>query len=174
MEMKKMINNIAYVIQEITSIVGQAPVKKMLQKMVYLLEVKGVNLNCNYILHFYGPYCAMLDHETMNLDSEGVICFDYSGHGHKMTITPRFSESIQTDLTEQQIVTMKEVIHRYKDKKPFELELLTTAIYVHKHTHANTSSEVIKNVKMIKGEKYSDDEILWALKEFPYFGIHIQ
>ena len=40
-----MINNVAYIINEIASITGHSPVKKALQKTVFLLETKGVNLD---------------------------------------------------------------------------------------------------------------------------------
>ena len=34
------------------------------------------------MLHFYGPYCAELDHETMVLNAKGVIDFQYDQYGH--------------------------------------------------------------------------------------------
>ena len=119
-------NNIAYIIEKINSISGQAPVKKTLQKMVYLLEEKGVDLGCEYVLHFYGPYCASLDSETARLSSEGIIDFDYSGYGHKMKVNQ--DADVEPLLTEQQVKLVDEVIERYKNKSPSDLELLTTAI----------------------------------------------
>jgi len=166
-----MINNVAYVINEISSITGHPPVKKALQKFVFLLQTKGVNLGFDYTLHFYGPYCAELDHETTKLSSDGIISFDYSGYGHKMTVVEESIETVDADLGKHSLQIVKEVIERYKEKTPSELELLTTAIYAHEHTNAKTKDEVARNVKRIKGEKYNDQEIGWALNEFRYFGI---
>lgn len=166
-----MINNIAYIIGKIGLITGCSPVKKALQKVIYLLEEKGVDLSCHYILHFYGPYCAELNNETLRLSAEGILCFDYTGYGHKMHVNPEYEQSIETDLPTIKQAMVEEVIQRYKAKSPSDLELLTTAIYAYHHTDAKTRPELIRNVRMIKGEKYNEAEINWALGEFSYFGI---
>ncbi len=166
-----MINNVAYIINEIASITGHSPVKKALQKTVFLLETKGVNLDFDYILHFYGPYCAELDHETTKLSSDGVVNFEYTKYGHKMSVAPECLPSLETNLSEDSLRLAHEVITRYKDRSASDLELLTTAIYAYKHTDAQTREDVAEKVKIIKGEKYDDQEIQWALGEFPYFGI---
>ncbi len=166
-------NNVAYIIQEMSSITGHPPVKKALQKMVYLIEKKGVDLGLSYMLHFYGPYCSELDHETAVLSSEGIVCFDYSQFGHRMSISPKLGKVSSDGLAEDQIETIKNVIYHYKSTPASELELLTTALYAYEYTGAKTCETVRENVKKIKGEKYNDTEISWALNEFRFFGIHI-
>ena len=37
------------------------PGKKMLQKLMYLIERKGVTLELNYSIHYFGPYSSKLD-----------------------------------------------------------------------------------------------------------------
>lgn len=169
-----MTNNVAYIIKEISSITGHSPVKKALQKTVFLLETKGVDLGFDYTLHFYGPYCAELDHETTRLSSEGIIKFDYSRYGHKMSVSEEAIKTLETNLPSECLRTLKEVISRYKSKTPSDLELLTTAIYAHEYINAETKADVIETVKKIKGEKYNDTEIQWALEEFPYFGVSLR
>ena len=171
--METVVNNTAYVIEQINQITGHPPVKKALQKTVFLLEKKGVNLNFNYMLHFYGPYSAELDHETAELTSEGIVQFDYTDHGHKMSISSDYKNRIKSDLPSNQLVTIQSVIERYKEQTPSDLELLTTAIYAYEHTNGKAKAEIIRNVKKIKGEKYNDQEIQWALDEFSYFDIKI-
>ena len=166
-----MINNVAYIINEISSITGHPPAKKALQKTVFLLETKGVALGFDYILHFYGPYCAELDHETAKLSADGIVNFDYSKYGHKMTVSSEYLPELETSLSRDSLRLVREVITRYKEESASDLELLTTAIYAYKHTDAKTQEDVTEKVKTIKGEKYSDQEIQWALSEFPYFGI---
>ncbi len=166
-----MINNVAYIINEIASITGHSPVKKALQKTVFLLETKGVNLDFDYILHFYGPYCAELDHETTKLSADGIVNFEYTKYGHKMSVAPEYLASLETNLSEDSLRLAHEVITRYKDCSASDLELLTTAIYAYRHTDAKTEKDVVEKVKIIKGEKYNDQEIQCALGEFPYFGI---
>lgn len=166
-----MISNVSYIINEISSITGHPPVKKALQKMVFLLQEKGVNLGFDYVLHFYGPYCAELDHETTKLSADGVVNFEYTKYGHRMEISPDYLSSVETNLSSGSLQLTQEVITRYKDYSASDLELLTTAIYAYKHTDAKTQKDVAEKVKIIKGEKYNDQEIQWALEEFPYFGI---
>lgn len=168
-----MINDVAYVINEILSITGHPPVKKALQKTVYLLEKKGIDLGFDYILHFYGPYCAELDHETARLSADGVVGFDYSRYGHKMTVNSECLPTLETNLSEESVRLAQEVISRYKERTAADLELLTTAIYAYEHTDAKTQADVIEKIKIIKGKKYSDQEILWALSEFPFFNIFL-
>lgn len=142
--------------------------------MVYLLEQKGINLGFNYILHFYGSYCAELDQETARLSYEGILHFDYSGYGHKMSIDSNYKITPENNLSSQNLDTIQELIKRYKDKSPSDLELLTTAIYAYEHIESKTKNEVIKNIKKIKGEKNNNQEIMWAINEFPYFEISLQ
>lgn len=166
-----MISNVAYIINEISSITGHPPVKKTLQKTVFLLEEKGIDLGFDYILHFYGPYCAELDHETSKLSADGIVNFDYGKYGHKMSISPDYLPTVETNLSADASHLVREVIERYRERTPSDLELLTTAIYAYKHTEAKTREDVAEKVKTIKGEKYNDQEIQWALSEFPYFDI---
>lgn len=140
-------NNIAYIISEITSITGHPPVKKALQKTVFLLEQKGIDLGFKYTLHFYGPYCAELDHETLKLNSDGVITINYSQYGHKLKLNSEFGQPIESDLPANQVSMAKEVIERYKALSPSDLELLTTAIYAYEYTNAKMRCHVINNAK---------------------------
>ena len=126
-----------------------------------------------YMLHFYGPYSAELDHATAVLNGNGVIAFMYGQYGHKMSVTDEY-KNIESDglvINQQEII--KDVINRYKNYSAFQLELLTTAIYVYDYTGAKTRQAICDNVKKIKGEKYSDYEIDRAIDEFAYFGISI-
>ena len=50
---EKVVNNVAYIIKCISEICEENPGKKTLQKLVFLIEQKGVNLNLEYGLHFY-------------------------------------------------------------------------------------------------------------------------
>jgi len=48
----------------------QIPGKKVLQKLVYLIEKKGLNLGFDYSIHYYGPYCAQLDDAVHSLEMQ--------------------------------------------------------------------------------------------------------
>jgi hypothetical protein len=61
--------------------------KKMLQKLLYLIERKGVGLDLNYSIHFFGPYSAKLDELIHLFESEDIIEIDTSGTTHKINIS---------------------------------------------------------------------------------------
>ena len=48
-------DNAAHIVKRINDIWGKKPGKKTLQKLVYLIQQKGINLNYDYGIHFYGP-----------------------------------------------------------------------------------------------------------------------
>ena len=165
-------NNLAYVVKKVNDVTGHPPVKKTLQKLIYLLEQKGVDFNYDYILHFYGPYCSALDFDTFELSSEGVLEFEYTKYGHKIFVNDRYE--IKPDFEDEQFKIIDGLIGKFKKASPSDLELLATTIYTYKHTGAETIEKIVENVKKIKGEKYCEDEIMKAINELSFFQIDIQ
>ena len=166
-------DNVAYIIEQMSKITMHSPVKKALQKTVFLIERKGVDLGFKYMLHFYGPYCAELDHATAVLNSSGVIAFTYDHYGHKMNVNEEYRNIESKNLKTEDKQIIQDVIMRYKNFTASDLELLTTAIYVYDYIGAKTKEGIKVNVKNIKGDKYSDHEIETAIKEFAYFNISL-
>ncbi|RCX08904.1 hypothetical protein DFR58_14015 [Anaerobacterium chartisolvens] len=168
--MTGILNNAAYIIKRINDIWGEKPGKKTLQKMVFLIEQKGINLGYDYGLHFYGPYSGALDAAATFLSTDGVIEFDYSGYSHLMSIDEK-NFAVEADgLSVEQVRQIDELIERFKGQSPSELELLTTAIYAYDHLENKSKESVISGVQKIKGQKYSIDQIQRSLKNFKYFG----
>lgn len=165
----KIENAVAYIIGEISESRGSNPGKKTLQKMVFLIQHKGVNLGFDYGLHFYGPYCSALDAMTTFLDAEGVIDFDYTSYSHRMKINDTVEVASGLDITEEKMVD--DVILEFIDSSPSQLELLTTAMYAFEHLPDKSIPSIVKGVKKIKGTKYSDREIESAIERLKYFGI---
>ena len=161
-------SNAAYIIKRINEIWGDAPGKKTLQKIVFLIEQKGINLDYEYGLHFYGPYSGSLDAETAALSADGIVAFDYSGYSHRMRVNDGFDVS-PAGLLPSQISGIDEIIARFKGWSPSELELLTTAIYAYNNLADKSENSVIQGVLKIKGEKYTPAQIKNALHLFPYF-----
>ena len=170
------VNNAAFVINQIyqmsSSDVPVAPVKKTVQKMIYLIQNAGINLGYDYHLYFYGPYSADLDGDTMNLVSENIITMEYSNWGHKLT--PLNNNVSLTDNIDSESV--KRIIEHYSDKSwnPRKLELLATAVYAHEHGEGKDMKSVLTKVKKIKGDKYSDREIQDILSEFEFLNIPLE
>lgn len=152
-----MVNNAAIVnvINEITKING-APCKKTLQKIIYLIQAKHVDLGCDYGIHFYGPYSSDLDFAVRELCDEGTLKIEYTPLEHKICVKdnaniPQFFDN-----------TVNEIINEFAKEKASELELLATALYVY------LSDKDIEKVKLgvvkIKGGKYNDKRINDAIK----------
>lgn len=162
-------NNAAYIIERINDIWKQPPGKKILQKLVFLIEEKGIDLKYEYGLHFYGPYSGSLDAATTFLSADGVIRFDYSGYAHEMSINHQKFDVLPVGLSRDQEAEIDNLIAHFKDRSASDLELLTTAIYVYNHSDDKTAESIIKGVQKVKGSKYSPADIHKALEDFAYF-----
>lgn len=68
---------------------SQVPGKKMVQKLMYLIERKGINLGLNYSIHFYGPYSVTLDDTLHSLEAQGIININVDHLTHKITLADR-------------------------------------------------------------------------------------
>lgn len=167
--MTGIINNAAYIIKRINDIWGEKPGKKTLQKMVFLIEQKGIDLGYDYGLHFYGPYSGALDAATTFLNADGVIEFDYSGYSHLMSIDEKNFAVEPDGLSAAQLVQIDALIEYFKGQSPSELELLTTAIYAYDHLEDKSKESIISGVQKIKGSKYSNEHIQCSLENFEYF-----
>lgn len=170
--MTKVSNNVAYIIKRINEEWEKKPGKKILQKMVFLIEEKGIDLGYEYGLHFYGPYSGTLDSDTALLHAEGIIDFHYSGYSHLMGI----NEDIEVNsdgLSNEQKEEIDKLLNRFKGQSPSYLELLTTAIYAYNHLEDRSKEIIIGGVKKIKGSKYSREQIEDALEDLVYFEKHI-
>ena len=161
--------NAAMIISEIYEARNKEPfVKKVLQKIVYLAQQKGARLDYDFTLHFYGPYSAQLDTDTLCLQAYGEVYCDYKPNGHLLEPTKTIRKP---NVGSNASALVRLVAQRYKDWSPSLLELLATAIYAHRHLENNSKENIISKVRHIKGEKYSDADISKVLDEFTFYDI---
>lgn len=134
--------------------------KKMFQKLFYLIEQKGVSLNLNYIIHFYGPYSSKLDALIHEFESENYLNINTSGMTHIINETSDFPKN-STDISDEDKNMIDEVLKKFLSKTPRDLEALTTIDYVAKHIQEDMRNEnnIIKDVIKIKGDKFSEDQL---------------
>lgn len=170
--MNEVRNNAAYIIKQIYEIRGEKPGKKTLQKLIFLIEQKGINLEYEYGLHFYGPYSGTLDSTTAFLNADGIVKFDYSRNSHLMSINEEFDVSSE-NLSVEQENEINTLIDHFKEMSPSDLELLTTAIYAYNNLEDKTEESIINGVKKIKGSKYTTNQITNSLSNFAYFNFNI-
>ena len=147
-----MVNNdaIIYIISKISENYG-SPCKKTLQKIVYLIEKKHIDLGCDYGIHFYGPYSSDLDFAVRELCDEGVLEIQYTSLEHRISLTDKSKTPIFSDSN------IDTIIDEFAKETPSELELLTTALYA--FLIDNNKSAVVSRVIKIKGSKYSIQRI---------------
>jgi uncharacterized protein YwgA len=62
-----------YWLAKLISSVSEVDSRKRLQKAIYLLQVSGCPLKCDYILHYYGPYSFEVAGLIGQLNSAGII-----------------------------------------------------------------------------------------------------
>ncbi|MEG0784991.1 MAG: hypothetical protein RR389_06155 [Christensenella sp.] len=158
-----MANNeaIVNVIRKITSDSG-VPCKKTLQKIVFLIEAKRIDLGCDYGIHFYGPYSADLDYAIRELTDDGILNIAYTPMEHFISV---IDEDFGASYDNRAIDS---IISEFSKDSPSELELIATALYVYLGVHdvGRIKDDVIK----IKGSKYSVPKIDDAIKRLQVTG----
>ncbi|MGI6383230.1 MAG: type II toxin-antitoxin system antitoxin SocA domain-containing protein [Tissierellaceae bacterium] len=144
--------------------------KKMLQKLMYLMERKGVDLNLNYSIHFYGPYSSKLDNAIQVLSSRDIINIDTSGMMHQIHI--RDLSEVDNDLEEIEIQRVDFILDHFSSKTANELEALTTLDFVAKEVlkSSGRDEDIIEEVKKIKGSKYTTEYLQKELRILKDFG----
>lgn len=139
-----------------------SPCKKTLQKIVFLIEAKHLNLGFDYGIHFYGPYSSDLDFAIYELTSEGALSIKYTRTKHIIsvsddTIYPQFQHDI-----------IDEVIEEFGSETPSQLELTATALYV--YMKRKNKEKIMDGVIKIKGGKYSKPKIRSAIQRLEETG----
>lgn len=131
------------------------PGKKTLQKLLYLVERKGINLGLNYKIHFFGPYSSNLDDYLHDFESTGLININTSSRTHSITVVDK--SKIECVLEQKELEIAKAIIETFSKLKPLELEALTTIDYVANNIVKEANeNKVIGKVKEIKGTKFND------------------
>lgn len=164
----------AYVIGRISELWGELPDTTALQRIVYLVQQKGVDLGYQYGVHFAGPYSAALDVHTLFLSAEGLIRFSSDGTHHFIGLTIRGLAANAEGLSPEDLAVIDEAIAYCRGRSPEELELLTTALFVHDHLQDGSEAKVAAGVRRLTGARYSREEIDAAIREFAFFGRFIQ
>lgn len=150
--------NLLGIIEKINTITGKPLEKKQLQKVIYLLQAKGIDLGYEFDIFFYGPYSEDLRYDLNGLYLEGDIEYQLEGYTH--LVVPYRKAKI--DLSPEAIEQIEFAVNTYNDTKPAELELFTTAHFVAVNL-GQSNEEIFNGVKRIKGKKFSKKEIKQAI-----------
>lgn len=149
------------IIDKLTKI-NEAPCKKTLQKIVFLIEAKQVDLGCDYGIHFYGPYSSDLDFAVRELCDEGSLTIKYTPLEHRICTCEKDRQY------EYANAIVDEIITEFAMTSASELELLATALY--SYLIDKDICQIVSRVEKIKGEKYSKQRINSAIERLEKTG----
>jgi uncharacterized protein YwgA len=144
----------------------RVPGKKMVQKLMYLIQRSGVDLGLDYKIHFYGPYSTDLDHLLHMYEVNSILDIDTSGVTHKIKFIE--DKMISNVLNTNEELIVKNILDLFANKTPSELELLTTTDFVALELDQKnilSQDEIVSNVKRIKGRKFSEQAIENSIQE---------
>ena len=146
------------------------PGKKTLQKLVYLIERKGIRLGFDFSIHYYGPYSSGLDYAIHRLEMQGVLKINTEGMTHQIVLTEDGGliwEGEEETLSGEELPLFEDVIAKFAAKSAYDLEIITTTDYVAQQLKANGESwdhdSIVKGVKKIKGDKFTQEKIEEAI-----------
>lgn len=151
--------NLLAIIQKIKNESGYNPGKKQLQKLIYLIQAKGIDLNYEYGIHFYGPYAEALSQDLLSLYVIGQVDFHVKGQTHEVIPSDRPAEM---SLSSDDSTLVDKIIRQYKDYSPYKLELITTAHFIAANL-GSSDEEILAGMKKVKKDKYSESEIREAI-----------
>ncbi|NLU53279.1 MAG: SocA family protein [Clostridiaceae bacterium] len=159
------LKNVVPVIKKISEY--QQPGKKALQKLIYLIQKKGVDLGFDFSIHYYGPYSSSLDDSIHVMQLQGVVEIIPDGMNHRICLTD-LSDMVENGVFSPiEEETIESVLESFGSMSAFDLELITTTDFVARElckTLKNcTENDIIDGVKKIKGEKFSCDKIKQAI-----------
>lgn len=146
--------------------------KKAVQKLMYLVERKGVDFELGYSIHYFGPYSAKLDDILHRLESDEIVNIDTSGRTHIVRVMDS-SVCGGDGLSAEESEIVEYVVNQFGYKSAFELEGIATLDYIACNLPAGNISDkdIINGVKRIKGTKFSESQLeqyLGILKDHKY------
>jgi len=155
-------NKLIYVLSKICE--DSLPGKKTVQKLIYLVERKGLDLELDYTIHFYGPYSADLEHALHVMESNNLISINTSGMTHTIKM-PKRQRNSPLDARENNV--LDNVLSEFTNKSPLELEVITTTDYAANEMIESSElsqENIISLVKKIKGDKFSEIQIIRSIE----------
>ncbi|MDR1664159.1 MAG: SocA family protein [Clostridiales bacterium] len=130
----------------------------MIQKLLYLMERKGLNLGLTYSIHYYGPYSSDLTDRLYRYDALGYLEIDTTRPTHTVSV----KQPAEKSFSDAQERIVDDVLKKYIHKSPLELELITTTDYVANTILSGRSRDVtsiVNEVIKIKGNKFPAEKV---------------
>jgi len=110
--------------------VGTIRGRKKLQKMVYILELKGADIPYKYSYHHYGPYSQQLQEEINFLVRENFLTESKENGIYVYSITSLGKEFKSTIKDTLDANIMQNLLNDLNSKSPQFLELVSTYAFL--------------------------------------------
>lgn len=159
-------NAIVYLLEHLK---GKQVGKKSIQKLVYFLQVFGVDLNYRYKMYHYGPYCSELSRDLNVMNMMGTINIEDASSTDGYSISATNSDTKSDDEIQQFLDSHKQSFHRllsdFKRCSAKKLELYATIHFVERvlqeRAQDSGKDDIVQKVRIIK-PKYSTNNIMQA------------
>lgn len=141
--------------------------RTILQKLTYFVKAKGVPVSFDFELYHYGPFSQELSERVDWLQIDSIIEDKGQSNESNYALGPRADEVIISYSDKLQSIDFQidQVINSFFQKTPKDMELLATVHFVQQSGGPNKDiSRTIREVRRIKGNKFSEDEIRVADK----------
>jgi uncharacterized protein YwgA len=154
-----------YWLAKLISSVDAVDSRKRLQKSIYLLQLFGCPLKCDYILHYYGPYSFELAGLIDQLNSAGIIkeTPEPIGPGvvrYRAAVTEPGKKALDdfegTDKGRQLSLQMKPFVEQFEDlnsQDSWVLELAATVAFYYKDSWNEAQMKTAQFKRVQQGDK---------------------
>jgi O-acetyl-ADP-ribose deacetylase (regulator of RNase III) len=107
--------------------------KLEIQKLAYLLQAAGQNMQLDYVAGHYGPFANNLNHVLQRIEGHFIGGYGTREQGSEIRLLPGVVEEAEEEIAND--AEIKERLARVQDviegfETPFGLELLTTVLWV--------------------------------------------
>ena len=99
------------------------------QKIVYILQTKGIAFNEQFKYHYYGPYSPVLQLEIEELVDRKILKEEKSSNSYTYKLNP--SETTDFELNSD-LESKQDLINFLKEQTPNQLELVSTIFFLEK------------------------------------------
>lgn len=163
-----------YWLAKLISSVNEVDSRKRLQKAVYLLQLSGCPLRCDYILHYYGPYSfelaglidqlngARIVKETPEQINPGVVRYRSRATDEGRKAIREFED---TDKGRELSSQMVPFVERFKDlngQDLWVLELAATVAFYHNHDWGQARDQAAQFKEIPSGDKKLEEAVKLA------------
>jgi len=124
--------------------------RKKLQKMVHLLQRKGVSFDMDYAYHHYGPYSADLQAEVQELVDQELLVEEMKDNTYQYYLTDKGKEflGVLQETKKDAFALPNNLMELLMDKSSPFLEVVSTYSYLLDNGY--TDEEAIAKLKELK------------------------